>query len=110
MRITKTRPDAAAACRGGHVRVNDQLAKPATLVTPGDWVRARVHHATRIVQVTRVIQRRVGAADATTCFIDHTPPPAPQPVLPVARRERGTGRPTKKERRVLDAWRAQDRF
>ena len=41
-RLTKTRPDAAAAaCRGGHVRVNDRTAKPSTLVSPGDEVRAR---------------------------------------------------------------------
>ena len=107
VRITKTRPDAAAACRGGHVRVNDQPAKPATTVSPGDRVRARVNHMTRTLEVVRVIQKRVGAAEAAGCFLDHTPPPPPQPVLPVARRERGAGRPTKRERRVLDAWRAQ---
>jgi ribosome-associated heat shock protein Hsp15 len=105
VRLTKTRPDAAAACRGGHVRVNDQPAKPATAVAPGDRVRARIHHTTRVVEVVRIIQKRVGAAEAATCYVDHTPPPPPQPVLPVARRERGAGRPTKKERRALDAWR-----
>ena len=42
VRLTKTRPDAAAACRGGHVRVNDRPAKPSTMVSPGDEVRARV--------------------------------------------------------------------
>jgi ribosome-associated heat shock protein Hsp15 len=107
VRLTKTRPDAAAACRGGHVRVNDQPAKPATAVVPGDWVRARIQHTTRVVEVVRVIQKRVGAAEAATCYVDHTPPPPPQPVLPVARRERGAGRPTKKERRELDAWRTR---
>jgi ribosome-associated heat shock protein Hsp15 len=105
VRLTKTRPDAAAACRGGHVRVNNQPAKPATPVSPGDQVRVFVNHTTRTVEVVRVIQKRVGAAEAATCFIDHTPPP-PQTALPVARRERGAGRPTKRERRVLDAWRA----
>jgi ribosome-associated heat shock protein Hsp15 len=106
VRLTKTRPDAAAACRGGHVRVNDQPAKPATSVQVGDRVRARVHDTTRIVEVVRVIQKRVGAADAATCFIDHTPPPPPETTLPVARRDRGAGRPTKRERRVLDEFRA----
>lgn len=101
----KTRPDAAAACRGGHVRINDRPAKPAAPVVPGDEVRVRVHHVNRIVEVTRVIQKRVGATEAAGCFVDHTPPPPAMPVLPVARRERGAGRPTKKERRVLDAWR-----
>ncbi len=105
VRLTKTRPDAAAACRGGHVRVNDKPAKPATLVHPGDQVRARVHDTTRIVEVVKVIQKRVDAAEAVTCFIDHTPAPPPEAAIPVARRERGAGRPTKRERRVLDAFR-----
>ena len=105
VRLTKTRPDAAAACRAGHVRVNDRPAKPATTVGPGDEVRARVHDVTRIVEVVKVIQRRVGAADAATCFIDHTPAPPPEAGIPVARRDRGAGRPTKRERRVLDAFR-----
>ena len=103
VRLTKTRPDAAAACRAGHVRVNDRPAKPATTVAPGDEVRARIHETTRVVEVVRVIQRRVGAADAVTCYLDRTP--KPEPVAPVARRDRGAGRPTKRERRVLDAFR-----
>ncbi|HZZ48520.1 MAG TPA: RNA-binding S4 domain-containing protein [Pseudonocardia sp.] len=107
VRLTKTRPDAGAACKGGHVRVNDQPAKPATTVVPGDEVQAWVNHTKRTVEVVRVIQKRVGAAEAVKCFIDHTPPPPPQPAAPVARRDRGAGRPTKRERRVLDAWRAQ---
>ncbi len=105
VRLTKTRPDAAAACRAGHVRVNDRPAKPATTVAPGDQVRARIHDATRVVEVVRVIQRRVGAADAVTCYVDRTPAPPPEAAIPVARRDRGTGRPTKRERRVLDAFR-----
>src|SRR5918998_4052594 len=106
VRLTKTRPDAAAACRGGHVRVNGRLAKPSTMVCPGDEVRAKTHDTTRIVEVARVIQKRVGAADAVTCYIDRTPAPPPDAALPVARRDRGAGRPTKRERRVLDAFRS----
>ncbi|BAX97747.1 RNA-binding protein S4 [Mycobacteroides stephanolepidis] len=104
VRLTKTRPDAAAACRGGHVRINDRPAKPSTTVSPGDEVRARVGDTTRIVKVVRVIQKRVGAADAVTCYLDRTPAqPALPPVL-VAARDRGAGRPTKRDRRVLDKW------
>src|SRR3954462_3057021 len=106
VRLTKTRPDAAAACRGGHVRVNDKPAKPATPVQAGDEVRARVHDTTRMVEVVRVIQKRVGAADAATCFIDRTPAPPPEAAIPVGRRDRGAGRPTKRDRRVLDRLRA----
>lgn len=106
VRLTKTRPDAAAACRGGHVRINDKPAKPGSAVVPGDEVRARVGDRVRIVEVVRVIQKRVGAADAATCFIDRTPPPPKE--LPIATRERGAGRPTKRERRVLDRFRTQN--
>jgi ribosome-associated heat shock protein Hsp15 len=88
------------------VRVNDKPAKPATTVSPGDEVRARVGEVTRIVEVVRVIQKRVGAADAATCFVDRTPAPPPETSIPVARRERGAGRPTKRERRMLDRFRA----
>lgn len=108
VRLTKTRSDAAAACRGGHVRVNDRPAKAATTVVPGDQVRARVASGTRTVEVVRAIEKRVGAADAATCFIDHTPKPPPEAAmaLPVAQRERGAGRPTKRDRRVLDRFKS----
>src|SRR5258705_12247996 len=109
VRVTKTRPDAAAACRGGLVRVNDRPAKPSTTVSPGDEVRARVGDTTRIVKVVRVIQKRVGAADAVTCYLDRTPARPPTSFVPVAARERGAGRPTKRDRRILDRWRARQR-
>lgn len=106
VRLTKTRTDAAAACRGGHVRVNNRPAKPATTVSPGDEVRARVGDTTRIVEVVRVIEKRVGAAEAAGCLVDRTPPPAPDAAAPVAQRDRGAGRPTKRDRRVLDRFRS----
>jgi ribosome-associated heat shock protein Hsp15 len=106
VRLTKTRPDAAAACRGGHVRINDRVAKPSATVSPGDTVKALVGDRTRIVEVVRVIQKRVGAADAVTCYLDRTPVIPPTTVVPVAVRDRGAGRPTKRDRRVLDKWRA----
>ena len=109
VRLTKTRPDAAAACRGGHVRVNGRPAKPSTTVSPGDEVRAVVGDRTRIVEVSRVIEKRVGAADAVTCYLDRTPPPPSTPAVPVAIRDRGAGRPTKRDRRILDRWRASQR-
>lgn len=106
VRLTKTRPDAAAACRGGHVCVNDRPAKPSTSVAPGDEVRALIHDRTRVVEVVRVIQKRVGAADAVTCYLDRTPSVPPVAAVPVAVRDRGAGRPTKRDRRRLEKWRA----
>lgn len=107
IRLYKTRSDATDACRGGHVRVNGKGAKPATSVTVGDRVEARVHGSDRIVEVAEVVDKRVGAAVAAACFIDHTPPPPDVDRTRVAARERGAGRPTKRERRELDRWRAR---
>jgi ribosome-associated heat shock protein Hsp15 len=74
-------------------------------VSAGDEVRVRVGDRTRIVEVVRVIQKRVGPTDAATCFIDRTPAPPPDAAAPVARRDRGAGRPTKRDRRILDRFR-----
>jgi ribosome-associated heat shock protein Hsp15 len=106
VRLARTRQDAAAACRAGHVRINDRPAKPASAVTIGDNVRARFGDRTRTVHVVRVIDKRVGAPEAATCFLDQTPAPPPAAQAPVAVRERGAGRPTKRDRRQLDKWRA----
>ena len=58
-----------------------------------------------MVEVGRVIEKRVGAPEAVTCYVDHTPPPPPKnTVVPVARRERGAGRPTKRDRRRMEAF------
>ena len=102
-RLTRTRALAAAACRAGHVRVNGDRAKPATTVRVGDEVRVRGEGLERVVEVTRVIEKRVGAAVAAECFVDRTPPPPPPVEVPGgAVRDRGAGRPTKRERRQIE--------
>lgn len=103
VRLTKTRSAAAAACKAGHVRVNDERAKPAQPLTIGDVVRVRTADAEHIVEVTRLIVKRVGAPVAVECYIDHTPPPPPKEerVLTVVR-DRGAGRPTKRDRREIE--------
>lgn len=110
VRLTKTRSQAAAACRAGHVRVNDERVKPAHVVRAGDQVRLRHLGHERIVTVTRAIRKRVGPAVAAECFTDHTPPPPPREQIPVvAHRDRGAGRPTKRDRRDLERLRQRDR-
>lgn len=100
VRIYKTRSAATAACRGGHVRVNRVAAKAATQVKVGDRVEA-VTDRQRLLEVAVLVEKRVGPAVAATCFIDHSPPAPPrQPRAFV--RERGAGRPTKRERREID--------
>ncbi|MET9428414.1 S4 domain-containing protein [Streptomyces sp. NPDC003036] len=103
VRLTKTRSQAAAASRAGHVRVNGERVKPAQAVKPGDEVR--LYHAgrERIVKVTRVLTKRVGAPVAAEAYIDNSPPPPPREHVALAGvRDRGAGRPTKRERRELD--------
>ncbi|HLT16078.1 MAG TPA: RNA-binding S4 domain-containing protein [Acidimicrobiales bacterium] len=107
IRLFKTRADATEACRGGHVKVNGKTAKPATPVVVGDRVHVRVHGRDRDVEVAQVIDKRVGAPVAVTCYVDHTPPPAEEDRVRVATRERGAGRPTKRDRRAIDRLRGR---
>ncbi|WP_245671040.1 RNA-binding S4 domain-containing protein [Nocardia amamiensis] len=103
VRLFKTRSAAAEACRGGHVRVNGSTAKPAQPVRPGDEVRIRSGGLERIVIVERIVTKRVGAPIAAQCLIDRSPPPPPREVVAsMPRRDRGAGRPTKRERRETD--------
>jgi ribosome-associated heat shock protein Hsp15 len=104
VRLSPSRTAATAACRAGHVRVNGATAKPSTTVAVGDRVEVRAGGRDRVVEVVRVIETRVGAAVAVGCYLDHTPAREAEPE-PVARRERGAGRPTKRDRRRLDRWR-----
>ena len=108
VRLYKTRTQATAACRAGHVRVNGDRAKAAVLVRPGDRVVIRGGGAERTVEVTVTLAKRVGAEVAAKAYIDHTPvaPPA-KFVAPPSVRDPGTGRPTKKERRQLDRLRGR---
>jgi ribosome-associated heat shock protein Hsp15 len=103
VRLFKTRSAAASACRGGHVKINGTAAKPAQHVVPGDEVRIRAGGVEKIIEVTQLVNKRVGAPAAVACYIDRSPPPPPREVLaalPV--RDRGAGRPTKRDRREID--------
>jgi len=103
VRLAKTRSAASSACRAGHVRVNGLRVKPAHSVRAGDEVRLRQDGRERVVVVVRVIAKRAGAPVAAECFVDHSPPPPPrEATVTVAARERGAGRPTKRERRSID--------
>ncbi|NTW41914.1 MAG: RNA-binding S4 domain-containing protein [Cellulomonadaceae bacterium] len=109
VRLFPTRTAAAMACRGGHVRVNGERAKPATSVTVGDEVRVRGAAYERVVVVQRLLVKRVSAALAAEAVIDLTPPPPPRVEVPtVATRDRGAGRPTKRERREIDRLRGRE--
>ncbi|MES4908403.1 MULTISPECIES: RNA-binding S4 domain-containing protein [unclassified Streptomyces] len=108
VRLTKTRSLAATACRGGHVRVNGERVKAAHAVRPGDEVRLFHAGRERIVVVKRLVRKRVGAAVAAECFVDNSPPPPPREELAaVGHRDRGAGRPTKRDRRDMERLRGR---
>ena len=108
VRMYRSRSGAAAACRGGHVEVDGEKAKPATTVGVGSTVTARVGDRLRVLEVTALIVKRVGAPEAQRCYLDHSPPPPPRElVAPVVIRDRGAGRPTKRERREIDKLRGR---
>ncbi|WP_308468630.1 RNA-binding S4 domain-containing protein [Rathayibacter soli] len=108
IRLFKTRSLATAACRAGHVKVNGERAKAAQPVHVGDEVRVRSAGFDRVVVVKRIVDKRVGASVAAECFTDLTPPPIPrESVAAPPIRNRGAGRPTKRERREFERLRGR---
>jgi len=108
VRVVKSRSLATDACKGGHVRVNGRPAKPAAPIRVGDRVEAHVAERDRVLEVVHLIAKRTSAPLAAECFVDHSPPPPPREyVAPLFRRDPGTGRPTKRDRRRLDDFRGR---
>lgn len=110
VRLFKTRSQATAAVKGGHVRLNGEPVKPSHVVKPGDRVTLRTPGWERQFEVVGVIQKRVGAPEAQKCYVDHSPPRPEYLSVPMARRDRGAGRPTKKDRRAIDALRNRSSY
>jgi len=109
VRQYKTRSLATAACRAGHVRVGGERVKAAQPIRVGDVVRVRIAGMERVLEVRALLSKRVGAAVAAEAYRDATPPPPPREVAGLPpRRDRGAGRPTKRERRELDRLRGRD--
>lgn len=108
VRLFKTRSAASDACKAGHLKVNGERAKPSQQVRVGDEVRAFVGGSEKIYIARRLIVKRVGAAIAADCVEDRTPPPPPKAEAPAdITRDRGAGRPTKRERRLLEQLRGR---
>lgn len=100
VRAFKTRSAATEACRGGHVKVNSHSAKAATGLRTGDVVTITSHSRERVLEVVSFPSHRRGASEASEAYVDLSPPPTPREAVP--RREAGSGRPTKRERRQVD--------
>jgi ribosome-associated heat shock protein Hsp15 len=106
-RVFKSRTLASAACNAGHVELNGQRAKPDHRVKAGDLLEVHTETALRILAVRALGERRLSPALARELYEDRSPPPPPREKRArVAARERGSGRPTKRERRETDRWRS----
>lgn len=110
IRAFKTRTDAADACNGNKVKVNGATAKPSKAVKAGDLLEAHKGSVCFIYRVIKLTENRMGASLVPDFAENLTPESelakmrAPVETV-VLRRDKGTGRPTKKDRRQLDALR-----
>ena len=106
-RIFKTRTIAAEACKKGRVSINGVQVKPARMVKPGDVIQVRKPPVTYSFKILQAIEKRVGAK-LVPDVLENVTTPDQYELLEMSRisgfigRAKGTGRPTKKDRRELD--------
>jgi ribosome-associated heat shock protein Hsp15 len=107
VRIYKTRSLASDACRSGRVRILEQVVKPSRMIRPGEVITISVPPIIRSFKVTGLTGNRV-SAKLVAGFMEDLTPDAEYEKLKLARdvsfefRERGVGRPTKRERREIE--------
>ena len=102
-RFFKSRTLATTVCRGGKVKINGRVVKPSAQVAVGDRVTWLEPLRARDVEVVALLTTRVAAPQAAASYVDHSEPVPPKelrPALPM--RERGAGRPEKRDRRDTD--------
>ncbi len=99
--LVKHRSDATEACKGGHVKLNGQRVKPSASVREGDVVELFLGDHYRRVVVRGLPEMNISKETARTMYVDETPVRVKAPVPAGVFRERGSGRPTKKDRRDL---------
>jgi ribosome-associated heat shock protein Hsp15 len=110
IRIFKSRTLATDACKGGKVKIGTVSVKPSYLITTGDVVAVKKEGFTFQFRAIELIEKRVGAPIAITCYEDVTPVDEKNKyeawflnaTPSTEKRERGSGRPTKKDRREID--------
>ncbi|MFH1119845.1 MAG: RNA-binding S4 domain-containing protein [Bacteroidota bacterium] len=107
VRIYKTRTMAGDACRAGKVKMEGIAVKPSRALKPGDIIIVSIGPLTRTIRVKALIHNRVSAKLVPESLEDLTPPEEYERIqfmheLNAEHRDRGTGRPTKKDRRIID--------
>ena len=106
-RLYKTRSLAADAIKGGKVKVDGNLVKPSREVKEGDVIQVQIDQLHKVVQVKTVIKNRVSAKQVPEIYNDLTPKEEYERIefmhaYKAEWRDRGAGRPTKKERRMIE--------
>jgi len=107
IRLFKTRNLATEACKGGKVKLNGQHVKPSHLVKEEEVFHIQKGTERKVIKVNALLERRVDAKTAVSFYEDLTPTEETLTYksmfyAPVLRRDRGAGRPTKKDRREID--------
>ena len=110
VRAFKTRTMASQACDGGKVKIAGDNVKPARQLKVGEEVQFTKGQHKYIYKVVKLIERRVGAPEAQVCYEDITPQEWKDRRLVTSKlglpqRDKGDGRPTKKQRRDMDKFR-----
>ena len=106
-RIFKTRTIAVEACKKGRISINNVVIKPSRMIKAGDVIEVRKPPITYSFKVLDLTQNRVGAK-LVPQFLENVTPPEQYEILELSKisgfinRARGTGRPTKKDRRDID--------
>ena len=107
IRLFKTRTLASDACKAGRVKLDSKNIKPSHEVKIGETYQVSKGPDRKVVRVTGLLENRVDAKKAVDYYLDVTPveqTPAFKSMFhaPMLKRDRGTGRPTKRDRREID--------
>jgi ribosome-associated heat shock protein Hsp15 len=108
VRMYKSRTLASEAIKGGKVKLNDATFKPSHFVKVGEIYALSIGRSKKIIEVSALTQKRASFEIARQFYIDRSPEPEKEEYQPAAffkptvKREKGTGRPTKKDRRDID--------
>jgi ribosome-associated heat shock protein Hsp15 len=110
-RVFRTRSQATRACNAGRVKINGEVAKAHRPLHLEDRIEIQLRNWARILVVKELRDKPLPKAESSRLYEDHSPPRPPRDTLefllraPLARREKGAGRPTKRERRQQERWR-----
>jgi len=112
VRMFKTRTAATDACNSGKVKIEDNRVKPSQIIKVGDEIKFNLHGDIKILKVLRLIDKRVGAPVAVTCYEDKSPlgihdKAQPSFFYQFEVRDKGVGRPTKKNRREIERFKEE---